>query len=98
LLNTAFSNWLRQLGEINKETPKQESSETQNIESEHKTALFDIKDYSQRLILKKSDFEGLVRDLYESNSFVFDLETNSLAYMNADSCRLGFFCLVMRSY
>ena len=92
-----FSNWLRQLGEINKETPKQESSETQNIESEHKTALFDIKDYSQRLILKKSDFEGLVRDLYESNSFVFDLETNSLDYMNAEVVGLVFL-LGMRSY
>ncbi len=51
-----FSSWLRQLGVINKEVPKQESSEMQIIDSEHKTASFNIKDYSQSLILKKIDF------------------------------------------
>ena len=92
-----FSNWLRQLGEINKEVPKQESSEIQIIESEHKTAPFNIEDYSQSLILKKSDFERLVKELSESNSFVFDLETNSLDYMNAEVVGLVFL-LGMRSY
>ena len=92
-----FSNWLRQLGEINKGVPKQESREIQIVESEHKTAPFNIKDYSQSLILKKSDFEGLVKELSESNSFVFDLETNSLDYMNADIVGLVFL-LGMRSY
>jgi len=92
-----FSNWLRQLGKINKEVSKQESSETHIIESEHKTVLFNIGDYSQSLILKKSDFDGLVKELSESNSFVFDLETNSLDYMNAEVVGLVFL-LGMRSY
>jgi len=92
-----FSNWLRQLGKINKEVSKQESSETHIIESEHKTVLFNIGDYSQSLILKKSDFDGLVKELSESNSFVFDLETNSLDYMNAEVVGLVFL-LGMRGY
>jgi len=92
-----FSNWLRQLGKINKEVSKQESSETHIIESEHKAALFNIGDYSQSLILKKSDFDGLVKELSESNSFVFDLETNSLDYMNAEVVGLVFL-LGMRGY
>ncbi|MBE8190127.1 MAG: DNA polymerase I [Candidatus Thioglobus sp.] len=40
-------------------------------------------EYSQKLVLKMSEFEGLLERLKTAKNFVFDLETTSLNYMNA---------------
>ncbi|KAA0446604.1 MAG: DNA polymerase I, partial [Candidatus Thioglobus sp.] len=42
-----------------------------------------INAYSQNVILKQKDFDNLIQRLSASKSLVFDLETNSLDYMNA---------------
>ena len=82
-----FSMWLKQL-DISSEPPKSEST----IQPINKPATDVVEpmpnsdfmaDYSQTLVLDEQTFETLVQRLEKSNSFVFDLETTSLDYMNA---------------
>ena len=82
-----FSMWLKQL-DISSEPPKSEST----IQPTDKPVADVVKpvpssdfmaDYSQTLVLDEQTFETLVQRLEKSNSFVFDLETTSLDYMNA---------------
>ena len=82
-----FSMWLKQL-DISSDPPKSEST----IQPTDKPVADVVKpvpssdfmaDYSQTLVLDEQTFETLVQRLEKSNSFVFDLETTSLDYMNA---------------
>ncbi|MDG2353860.1 MAG: DNA polymerase I [Gammaproteobacteria bacterium] len=82
-----FSMWLKQL-DTSSEPPKYEST-TQPTDKpvtdvvEPMPSSDFMSDYSQTLVLDEQTFETLVQRLEKSNSFVFDLETTSLDYMNA---------------
>lgn len=82
-----FSMWLKQLNITNESpTPKSAAQATteplvnvvENVPSNDFMA-----DYSQTLVLDNQTFETLVQRLEKSAAFVFDLETTSLDYMNA---------------
>ncbi len=84
-----FSMWLKQLGE--KTSPKVSESEEQvTDEIPSPIASISLEGYSQNLILSEEDFSGLLTKLSNSKSFVFDLETNSLDYMQAEIVGLVF--------
>ena len=84
-----FSMWLKQLGE--KTSPKVSESEEQvTAEIPSPIASISLEGYSQNLILSEEDFSGLLTKLSNSKSFVFDLETNSLDYMEAEIVGLVF--------
>ena len=84
-----FSMWLKQLGE--KTSPKVSESEEQvTDEIPSPIASISLEGYSQNLILSEEDFSGLLTKLSNSKSFVFDLETNSLDYMEAEIVGLVF--------
>jgi len=76
-----FSMWLKQLGnlpvEVQTNTGEDEVSEIISNEANI------LDGYSQTLILDQKDFDAVVVKLKNSKVFVFDLETNSLDYMNA---------------
>jgi DNA polymerase-1 len=59
-------------------------------ESQDQKSTLLLQEFTQTLILKQADFESLLKQLSESTSFVFDLETNSLDYMNAEIVGLVF--------
>ncbi|MDB3869556.1 DNA polymerase I [Candidatus Thioglobus sp.] len=75
-----FSMWLKQLGDVSAlssnnvtEQPHEISKPAQNL----------LKDYSQTTILDEAVFTNMVERLKRCGSFVVDLETDSLDYMNA---------------
>ncbi|MDB2590030.1 DNA polymerase I [Candidatus Thioglobus sp.] len=75
-----FSMWLRQLGDVGAlsssnvaEQPHETSKPAQNL----------LKGYSQTTILDETVFTNMVERLKRCDSFVVDLETDSLDYMNA---------------
>ncbi len=76
-----FSMWLKQLGNV----PMSGQENTQAIETvESISNTVDIfEDYSQILALDLDIFNTMVNRLKTSRTFVFDLETTSLDYMNA---------------
>ncbi|MBT3186758.1 DNA polymerase I [Candidatus Thioglobus sp.] len=83
-----FSMWLKQLGNTagtntdNNEPPETDLVKEKNRDREENcSSWFD--EYTQNLVLEQTDFENLVERLKNSRSFVFDLETTSLDYMNA---------------
>jgi DNA polymerase-1 len=82
-----FSMWLKQL-DTSSEPPKYESTiqptdkPVTDVVEPMPSSDF-MSDYSQTLVLDEQTFETLVQRLEKSNSFVFDLETTSLDYMNA---------------
>ena len=84
-----FSMWLKQLGEIQEPEVVQEK-EIVESPAQEKTTNLDIDSYSQSLILNEDDFSLLLTKLSNSEVFVFDLETNSLDYMQAEIVGLVF--------
>jgi len=84
-----FSMWLKQLGE--KTVPKVAQNEEQAMdEIPTPAAGISLEGYSQNLVLTEEDFSRLLTNLSNSESFVFDLETNSLDYMEAEIVGLVF--------
>ena len=81
--------WLKQLGEIQEPEVVQEK-EIVESPAQEKTTNLDIDSYSQSLILNEDDFSLLLTKLSNSEVFVFDLETNSLDYMQAEIVGLVF--------
>ena len=89
-----FSMWLKQLDEKN-ETVQINSQEKELPESPNTDAKISMDDYTKSLVLTEDEFTLLLSRLSSSNSFVFDLETNSLDYMEAEI--VGFVFLIEKS-
>ena len=89
-----FSMWLKQLDEKN-ETVQINSQEKEIPESPNTDAKISMDDYTKSLVLTEDEFTLLLSRLSSSNSFVFDLETNSLDYMEAEI--VGFVFLIEKS-
>ena len=84
-----FSMWLKQLGE--KEDSKvAQFEEQESDETPSPVSSISLEGYSQNLVLTEEGFSGLLTKLSSSKSFVFDLETNSLDYMEAEIVGLVF--------
>ncbi|MEO1917312.1 MAG: 5'-3' exonuclease H3TH domain-containing protein, partial [Candidatus Thioglobus sp.] len=82
-----FSMWFKQLN-ITNESPALKSAVQATTEPlvnvvENVPSNDFMADYSQTLVLDNQAFETLVQRLEKSAGFVFDLETTSLDYMNA---------------
>jgi DNA polymerase-1 len=89
-----FSMWLKQLDE-KKVSAHTASQEKETIESPNIDTKISMDDYTQSLVLAEDEFTLLLSKLSSSQSFVFDLETNSLDYMEAKI--VGFVFLVEKS-
>jgi DNA polymerase-1 len=89
-----FSMWLKQLDEKN-ETVQINSQEKEIPESPNTDAKIAMDDYTKSLVLTEDEFTLLLSKLSSSKSFVFDLETNSLDYMEAEI--VGFVFLIEKS-
>ena len=89
-----FSMWLKQLDEKN-ETVQIDSQEKEIPESPNTDAKISMDDYTKSLVLTEDEFTLLLSKLSSSKSFVFDLETNSLDYMEAEI--VGFVFLIEKS-
>ena len=76
-----FSLWQRQLGDVDMPISTPNETDEQNEPMVIKTNL--LEPYSQTLVLEQSVFSKMVERLRQCQTFVFDLETNSLDYMNA---------------
>ncbi|MDC1038878.1 DNA polymerase I [Candidatus Thioglobus sp.] len=87
-----FSMWLKQIDDREpiKEKESAENSKVETIDSK-----FSMDDYSTELILSEDDFSALISKLSSSEYFVFDLETNSLDYMEAQI--VGFVFLINKN-
>ena len=89
-----FSMWLKQLDEKN-ETVQINSQEKEIPESPNTDAKISMDDYTKSLVLTEDEYTLLLSKLSSSKSFVFDLETNSLDYMEAEI--VGFVFLIEKS-
>ena len=89
-----FSMWLKQLDEKN-EIVQINSQEKEIPESPNTDAKISMDDYTKSLVLTEDEFTLLLSKLSSSKSFVFDLETNSLDYMEAEI--VGFVFLIEKS-
>ncbi len=82
-----FSMWLKQLGEAEVEVAPEPVTHTQNagveVDKLTITPKHDIDQYSQQIIFTQAQFEQLLQQLENAKSFVFDLETTSLDYLQA---------------
>ena len=87
-----FSMWLRQLGDVKVPSVIVETDSLLEIEVAAQENKELLKGYSQNLILSQVDFDNLLSQLLACKSFVFDLETNSLDYMEAQI--VGFVFLI----
>ena len=88
-----FSMWLKQLDNPTPSKAKESDETDKQIQKvEAIDSKFSMDDYTKELILSEDDFERLLSKLLSSESFVFDLETNSLDYMEAQI--VGFVFLV----
>ncbi|SFV89320.1 DNA polymerase I [hydrothermal vent metagenome] len=79
-----FAMWFKQLN-FTPETPTPEVEPLTQDKQQDKNEDLDtwFEEYTQNLVLKQTDFECLLERLKSCKSFVFDLETTSLDYMNA---------------
>ncbi|MCS5586073.1 MAG: DNA polymerase I [Gammaproteobacteria bacterium] len=81
-----FSMWLKQLGAVDEpstyEPAVQKTEPATNMVANVPSNDF-MADYTQTLVLDNQVFEALAQRLEAGASFVFDLETTSLDYMNA---------------
>ncbi len=77
-----FSMWLKQLGNVF--ILEQEGAQAIEVADSTSNAVDVLEDYSQTLVLDLDVFNTMVNRLKVSKTFVFDLETTSLDYMNAD--------------
>ena len=84
-----FSMWLKQLDE-KKVSAHTASQEKETIESPNIDTKISMDDYTQSLVLAEDEFTLLLSKLSYSKYFVFDLETNSLDYMEAKIVGFGF--------
>ena len=89
-----FSMWLKQLDEKN-ETVQIDLQEKELPESPNTDAKISMDDYTKSLVITEDEFTLLLSRLSSSKSFVFDLETNSLDYMEAEI--VGFVFLIEKS-
>ena len=91
-----FSMWLKQLDD-QRPSKVQESGENNQEKDkvEGINSKLSLDDYTRELILSEDDFKSLLSKLSSSESFVFDLETNSLDYMEAQI--VGFVFLVEKN-
>ena len=78
-----FSMWLKQLDNIKPPSMVSEPTTSEKIVDTAEQNEEFLKDYSQDVILTQSSFDELIDKLSSCQSFVFDLETNSLNYMEA---------------
>jgi len=82
-----FSMWLKQLNATNEPPASVPIAPVESevvVETTNSAPSHDfMADYSQTLVLEKQTFEAMVQRLEQSSAFVFDLETTSLDYMNA---------------
>jgi len=87
-----FSMWLKQIDDREpiKDKESAENSKVETIDSK-----FSMDNYSTELILSEDDFSALISKLSSSEYFVFDLETNSLDYMEAQI--VGFVFLINKN-
>ena len=87
-----FSMWLKQ---IDDREPIKDKESAENSKVETIGSKFSMDDYSTELILSEDDFSTLISKLSSSEYFVFDLETNSLDYMEAQI--VGFVFLINKN-
>ena len=87
-----FSMWLKQ---IDDREPIKDKESAENSKLETIGSKFSMDDYSTELILSEDDFSALISKLSSSEYFVFDLETNSLDYMEAQI--VGFVFLINKN-
>ena len=87
-----FSMWLKQ---IDNREPIKDKESAENSKVETIDSKFSMDDYSTELILSEDDFSTLISKLSSSEYFVFDLETNSLDYMEAQI--VGFVFLINKN-
>ena len=87
-----FSMWLKQ---IDDREPIKDKESAENSKVETIGSKFSMDDYSTELILTEDDFSTLISKLSSSEYFVFDLETNSLDYMEAQI--VGFVFLINKN-
>ena len=79
-----FYMWHRQLDNIdNTSVSTNDTIESENPEPNVSPALDLTRDYSQTTVVDESVFSKMLERLNAAENFVFDLETNSLDYMNA---------------
>ncbi len=76
-----FAMWLKQLGDVPVEI--QENIGKAEVNEIISDDIDMLNNYSQTLVLSQEKFEAVVVRLKNSKTFVFDLETSSLDYMNA---------------
>ncbi|BAS67135.1 DNA polymerase I [Bathymodiolus septemdierum thioautotrophic gill symbiont] len=77
-----FAMWLKQLDGTTP-TPVQTPQPTEPAAEVERPSTEWLNDYTQTTIFAQSDFDNLIKRLESCKTFVFDLETTSLDYMNA---------------
>ena len=88
-----FSMWLKQLNDqAPYKTQETDDNDEKIVKTEASDSKLSLDDYTRKLILSEDDFTDLLSKLFSCESFVFDLETNSLDYMEAQI--VGFVFLV----
>lgn len=81
-----FSMWHRQLGDVGNVPSTSESASNQSEAPASESLLTQdlTQDYTQTTVLDTATFSTMLARLESANQVVFDLETNSLDYMNAN--------------
>jgi DNA polymerase-1 len=87
-----FFAWFNQLNTTTDKTPQALDSIKENDQDRLDDSSTWIDKYTQNTLLEWVEFEKLLLRLQQAKSFVFDLETTSLDYMNA--CIVGWVFLV----